>query len=610
MKRKQDMTIYIMAAIGIIPVIWLGLLIAPLFRPGKFNLDTFYYAVDNPFTVILSPSTLPTVLAVLAIYAFAVFYFKLTRKNTRPGDHGDAQWGNPRAINRKFQDKESDNNMIFTSKVQMRLDGRVQGLNAFCLVFGGPGTGKSRSYVMPNLMQMAGSYVVLDSKGELLETTGKMFKDNGYVVKVFNCIDPRKGDFFNPFVYIRNDEELESLAHDLFKNTTPKNSSKEDAFFEDMAEFLLIALMYVVYYEAPPEEMNFGTVNEMFGYIEFREEDENYRSTMHKFFEKLEHDKPGHPALEYWNKVIAGAGKTGKSILVSLGRHLAKFGNVAIRNMLSMDTLELTKIGERKTVIFCEIPDRDKSTNFLVSMLYSSLFNEIYYCADVTHSDEGRRLPVRVTFLMDEFANVAVPDDFTNILTTIRSRNVSIAMMLQDLSQFETKFKKPEMQTIISSCDEILYLGSNSIETIEYMSKYLGEETIETESYGETKGASGSNSVNTSKIGFKLLSIPGFRKLHIKKALLLIRGEDPIIDFKFDPCKHKNAKQTTLLGNKENGYKYDESSAASIMFIDPETYISDGTPVKDIEMPTEEAIEEYTTYDAESWLRKHPIISK
>ncbi len=556
--NRNKIMFLIIYFVVLIPVLLFGLLISPVFfsetLKGAKGLE---YIVHHPFTLVITKDSLKATIVLVMFYTagFGIFYIDRVDKRFRRGrEHGDAKWGNPKKIGKELSDPNSNKNIILTKNVSVYCDDRVKHMNIVCTVMGSMGQGKSRFVVIPTLMQMIGSYIVLDPKGELLETTGKMLAENGYRIKVFNLIDTSNSDFFNPFVYIKNDQQLYDTATSLFKDTTPPDSvNNQDPFFEQMAETLLRALMFVVYYEAVPSEMNLASVMFLLDEIDVREEDENYKSWVHLYFEQLERQNPKHPALSPWKSCSKSAGRTFKSIIVSLQSHLNKLSSVDIQNITRIDNMELERTGEEKTAIFLEISDKETSFNFLVSMFYTSLIRELFRVADEDHKKDGHRLPEYTLIMMDELANVAVPQNFTNILTTARSRNIGIMMFLQDQNQLKTSFKD-NAPTIISSSDEILYLGSQSKETMEYFSEMLGEETIDLESFGTSKGQSESSSTNQQTGGLKLATIAQIRKMPYDHCLLLLKGKDGVYDYKYDPTKHPNAHLTTITGGVDRKY--------------------------------------------------------
>ena len=550
---KQNILLY---CLGTIPVIWLALLIAPFMEDGLPGLiKNFGAAMSRPFYITLCGNSLKTILVLLLCYGLAIGIYLSTQRNyRRREEHGSAQWGSPVQVNRKYADKVPTRNKILTQNVSVGLDGRKHRRNLNTLVCGGSGAGKTRFFAKPNLCQANSSYVVLDPKGELLRDTGNLLSSKGYDIKVLDLINMEKSHCYNPFVYLRSDNDIQRLVTNLFKNTTPKGSQSQDPFWDQAATMLLLALIFYLHYEAPPEEQNFPMVMEMIRAGEVREDDETYKSALDILFERLEMRNPEHIALKYYRSYHSGSGKTLKSIQITLISRLEKFNLESLASITQNDELELWSIGEKKTAVFAIIPDNDSSFSFLVGMLYTQLFQQLYYQADVIH---GGRLPVHVHFLMDEFANVALPDEFDKLLSTMRSREISVSIIIQNLAQLKALFEK-QWESIVGNCDEFLYLGGNEQSTHEYVSKLLGKETIDTHSYGQSKGRNGSYSTNWQLAGRELMTPDEVRMLDNRYALLFIRGERPVEDLKFDILKHPNIALTADGG--AGPYRHGEDS--------------------------------------------------
>lgn len=556
---KQNILLY---CLGTIPVIWLALLIAPFMEDGLPGLiKNFGAAMSRPFYITLCGNSLKTILVLLLCYGLAIGIYLSTQRNyRRREEHGSAQWGSPVQVNRKYADKVPTRNKILTQNVSVGLDGRRHRRNLNTLVCGGSGAGKTRFFAKPNLCQANSSYVVLDPKGELLRDTGNLLSAKGYDIKVLDLINMEKSHCYNPFVYLRSDNDIQRLVTNLFKNTTPKGSQSQDPFWDQAATMLLLALIFYLHYEAPPEEQNFPMVMEMIRAGEVREDDETYKSALDILFERLEMRNPEHIALKYYRSYHSGSGKTLKSIQITLISRLEKFNLESLASITQNDELELWSIGEKKTAVFAIIPDNDSSFSFLVGMLYTQLFQQLYYQADVIH---GGRLPVHVHFLMDEFANVALPDEFDKLLSTMRSREISVSIIIQNLAQLKALFEK-QWESIVGNCDEFLYLGGNEQSTHEYVSKLLGKETIDTNSYGQSKGRNGSYSTNWQLAGRELMTPDEVRMLDNRYALLFIRGERPVEDLKFDILKHPNIALTTDGGAEPYRHGEDSISIAAL----------------------------------------------
>ena len=556
---RQNILLY---CLGTIPVTWLALLIAPYMEGGLAGLiRNFGPAMENPFHIVLCADSGRVVAVLLLCYALAIGVYLSTQRNyRRREEHGSAKWGWAAQVNRKYADAHSTENKILTQNVAIGLDGRKHRRNLNTLVCGGSGAGKTRFFAKPNLCQANSSYVVLDPKGELLVSTGKLLEAKGYSIRVLDLINMDRSHCYNPFVYLRDDNDIQRLVTNLFKNTTPKGSQSQDPFWDQAATMLLLALVFYLHYEAPPEEQNFPMVMEMIRAGDVREDDDTYKSALDILFERLEMRNPEHIALKYYRNYHSGSGKTLKSIQITLISRLEKFNLDSLASITQNDELELWSLGEQKTAIFAVIPDNDSSFNFLVGMLYTQLFQQLYHQADFVH---GGRLPVPVHFLMDEFANVALPDEFDKLLSTMRSREISVSIIIQNLAQLKALFEK-QWESIVGNCDEFLYLGGNEQSTHEYVSKLLGKETIDTNTYGQSKGRNGSYSTNYQLAGRELMTPDEVRMLDNRYALLFIRGERPLEDFKYDILKHPNIALTTDGGAEPYRHGEDLISIAAL----------------------------------------------
>jgi type IV secretion system protein VirD4 len=379
---------------------------------------------------------------------------------------------------------------------------------------------------------------------------------------VLDLINMEKSHCYNPFVYLKSDDDIQRLTTNLFKNTTPKGSQTQDPFWDQTASMLLKALVCYLHYEAPPDEQNFPMVMEMIRAGDVKEDNEEYRSVLDELFEKLADRNPEHIALKYYRAYHSGSAKTLKSIQISLISRLEKFNLDSLAGITQTDEMELASIGEKKTAVFAVIPDNDSSFNFLVGLLYTQLFQQLYYQADSVY---GGRLPVHVHFVMDEFANVALPDEFDKLLSTMRSREISVSIIIQNLAQLKALFEK-QWESIVGNCDEFLYLGGNEQSTHEYVSKLLGKETIDTNTYGRSRGRNGSYSTNYQLAGRELMTPDEVRMLDNKYALLFIRGERPIQDLKYDILHHPNVALTTDGGAPAFTHGEDTRSIASMSF--------------------------------------------
>ena len=541
--RNDKQTLWLACALGVLPVIWLGLLLAPLLHAGLPGiLAGLSDAMAHPFAICFCKDSARAVLLALVVYAFTLGVYFSSRRNYRRGEeHGSAKWGDAFTVNRKYQAKEYSENKLLTQNVRLGLDGRRHRRNLNTMVVGGSGAGKTRFFCKPNLCQCNTSFVVLDPKGELVRDTGYLLEQKGYQVRVLDLLHMERSHCYNPFVYLRDDNDVQKLVTNLFKATTPKGSQSQDPFWDTAASMLLLALVFYLRYEAPEEEQNFPMVMEMLQAGEVHEDDDSYQSPLDELFERLAMREPEHIALKYYRSYHSGSVKTLKSIQVTLNARLEKFNLPSLAGLTVTDELNLPSLGEHKGALFAVIPDNDTSFNFLVSILYTQLFQQLFTLADGKY---GGRLPVPVHFLMDEFANVSLPDDFEKILSVMRSREVSVSIILQNLAQLKALFEK-QWESVIGNCDEFLYLGGNEQSTHKYVSELLGKETIDTNTYGRSKGHSGSYTTNYQVAGRELLDPTEVRLLDNSKAILFLRGERPVLDDKYDILKHPNVALTT-----------------------------------------------------------------
>ncbi len=537
MKDKNNRIFYLL---GFIPVIWIALLLAPSISGGLPTIiKDFPNMMENPFSIVWCSSSIKTIFILILAYILGIGIYISTKKNyRRREEHGSAKWGEAKDINKKYEQVPYSTNKILTQNVCIGYDSRKHRRNMNTLIIGGSGAGKTRFYAKPNVMQANTSLIILDPKGEIARDEGHLLEEEGYVVKVLDLINMERSHCYNPFVYLQTDNDVQRLVTNLFKATTPKGSSSQDPFWDTAASMLLLALVFYLWYEAQEEEQNFPMVMEMLRAGEVREDDDGYVSPLDLLFNQLEMENKNHIALKYYRDYRSGSAKTLKSIQVTLASRLEKFNLSSLSSLTQTDELELETIGERKTALFAIIPDNDTSFNFLVSMLYTQLFQQLFYSADHNH---GGRLPIHVHFLMDEFANVSLPDDFDKILSVMRSREVSVSIILQNLAQLKALFEK-QWESIVGNCDEFLYLGGNEQSTHKYVSELLGKETIDLNTYGKSTGHSGNYSTNYQLNGRELLTPDEVRLLDNKYAILFIRGERPVMDFKYDVLKHPNVE--------------------------------------------------------------------
>lgn len=524
-------------------MLWLGALAACAYEDGENLIEflgRFAETAKRPFSIRWTAYTPKFLAGALLLYICAIAFYYSTRQNRRPGEeHGSARWGSVKALDRKYRDKDASKNVILTRRLQMSLNGRKHMRNLLQIIVGGSGAGKTRYVVKPNIMQANASYIVTDPKGELARSTIPLLLKKGYTVRVFDLIDPAHSDFYNPFSYIRRDSDVFRLIDNFIKNTTPKNAQQNDPFWEKSEIALDAALMLYLLHEAPPEEQNMEMMLTMIEYGGAKEDEDDYMSPLDLLFEALEEEQPEHIAVRQYKIFKQAAGKTAKSILVGAAVRLASFTLPEIQSLTSCDTLELGKLGERKQAVFCIIPDsNDTSLNFLVGMLYTQAFQELYFQADKVH---GGSLPVPVRLLFDEFANVALPDGYARLQATMRSRNVMATIILQNISQLKALFKD-DWEGIIGNADAFIYLGGNEQSTHKYISELLGKETIDVRTSSQSKGRSGSYSQNFQQAGRDLMSVDELAVMDGGKCLLQIRGVRPFLSRKYDITKHPNYK--------------------------------------------------------------------
>lgn len=538
-KNKEE---FIFLGLLIIPITWLAILIAPYMDQGLiYALPHFSEALNHPFDLHWSSNTFKAITIFMIAYLLGIGIYLSSPKNyRRQQEYGSARWANPNFVCKKYANKEYSSNKIFSQNVRMGLDGKKHRRNLNTIVIGGSGAGKTRFYAKPNILQCNTSFVVLDPKGEIIRSVGHLLEAKDYVIKVIDLIDMSKSLGYNPFHYIQNDKDILKLITNLIRNTTPKGSNTNDPFWEKSETALLEALMLYLYHYAPEDEQNFTMVMEMLNYAEVKEEEEDYESPLDELFKRLETLDSNSLALKQYKIYKQAAGKTAKSILISVGVRLAAFNLEELASLTRFDEMELEQIGERKTALFAIIPDNDSTFNFIVGMLYTQLFQMLYYQADYVH---GGELPVPVHFLMDEFANVALPDEFDKLLSTMRSRQIFVSIILQNLAQIKALYKD-SWESIVGNCDELYYLGGNEQSTHKYISELLGKETLDTNTFGKSTGHSGSYSTNFQQTGRELLTADEVRLLDNNDGLLFIRGERPIKDKKYNLLKHPNIKQT------------------------------------------------------------------
>lgn len=544
--RSRKPTDYLLWVVFFVPLLWLAVALAQA-RSEAGNLaqmlEILSALANAPFSVRWTENAPKLVLIVSILYPMCVIYYVTEQADLRPGgEYGTARWGNAKSLNRKYRDRcHPRSNYLFTQNVRMGMDSHKHRHNLNVMVIGGSGAGKTRFYVKPNLMQSICSYIVLDPKGEILRDLGGMFEAQGIAVTVIDLVH-FKGHY-NPLVYLETDEDAMKLAHAIVHNTKPKDAvGSADQFWDNSSIMLISAIILYLLYEAPAEEQNLSTVMYMIlnGQVS---EDESYPAPLAMLFNDLEDREPDHPAVLQYKSFLLGSTKTLQSVLVTAASNLHMFNSEQFAYMTGRDETFLPELGLQKRVIFCVIPDNDETYNFLITMLYTQIFDQLFRLADSNPEYKGA-LPVHVRLMMDEFANVALPKDFKKILSVCRSRNISCDIILQSIAQLKSLFKD-DWEGIVGNCDSLLYLGGNEYGTFEYLSKILGKETERTVSHSIGRGNHGSSSESQQKAARDLATPDEIRRMSNDDALLLLRSEDPVVDRKYDLLKHPNIKMTT-----------------------------------------------------------------
>ena len=538
--RKSNDTLFYL--IGIIPVIWLALLLAQSLGGGLPELlRNLTAALEQPTNIVWTDKSLPTILICLAAYGMAVLLYWTNQGRTRDGEeHGSAAWATPASVNAQFAQKDS---IPLTQHVRLGLDTHKHRRSLNVLVIGGSGAAKTRSFVLPNILTANTNYVITDPKSEVLLATGSYLKEQGYDVRVLNLVNLEQSDGYNPFRYLRDEKDVLKLVNNLIQSTTPKGSHESDPFWTKAETALLQAIILMLFQEAPEYEQNFSMVMRVLEYAEVREEDECHVSPLDLLFESIERRRPDSVAVRQYKVFKLAAGKTAKSILVSTAVRLAPFNLPQIQALTDHDDMDLYTLGEKKVALYAVIPDNDNTFNFLVSLLYAQAFQALYYSADQIHHGP---LPRHVRFVLDEFAAMPLPG-FTRELATMRSRSISASVIIQNMAQIKELYKD-SWETIPGNCDSILYLGGNESSTHKYVSEMLGKATIDTKTHGQTKGKSGSYSTNFQMSGRELLTPDEVRKLDNRYALLFIRGASPVMDEKYDLMHHPAISHSSLGG--------------------------------------------------------------
>ena len=580
--RNNRALLIVMSGVGAVLAVWVALQIAPGRNEGlKGIMDSLSWGMEHPFSIRIVPESLGTVLIVMLFYVVIFGMAVSAGRGFRKGEeYGSARWGSPRGIDRKYRDRKHPfQNLILTRNVAMgnseqELYRHQRTTNV--MLIGAAGTGKSRGYVIANLLQGGISYVVLDPSGEILRATGNFLQEKkGYRIRVLNLVDPDESSRYNPFVYLRKDDDVDQMVENFWKATTQEGATRGEQIWDDTAKELLSALAYYLYYFAPPSEQNFPMIQYLVRNMAISGDGKSTKSPVDRMFDELELTEPEHISLKHYRSYHSGATKTLQSIQITLLSRLSKFNLTSIERLSSTteDELGLFTAPENKTVIFAVTPVADTSLNFFVSLLYGQMFDILY-----AYGNEHGKLKIPLHFLMDEFANITLPRDFDKRLATFRKYLISASIVLQDLSQLKALFEK-QWQSIVNNCDELLYLGGNESSTHEYLSKLLGKETIRTNTYGQSKGRNGSWTKNEQQLGRELMTPDEIRLLDNRYSLLLIRGEPPILDLKYDLTRHPNIRYTTYGSGEPYHHNVASNTAAT-------TEIVLGLPIEEIKKLT------------------------
>ena len=521
-----------------LPVIWAALLVAQSLGGGLPDLfSNLTAALEHPFQIQWTDKSLLTILICTGVYIMSLCIYDAESGRTRDGEeHGSAMWGSPRQVNAQFCQKQ---NKILTRHVRLGLDTHKHRRSLNVLVIGGSGAAKTRGYVKPNILEANTNYVITDPKMEVLTDTGGYLKKKGYNVRVLNLVNLEQSDGYNPFRYLRDEKDALKLVNTLIQATTPKGSHESDPFWTKSETALLQAIILMLHQEAPAYEQNFSMVMRVLEYAEVREDDDEYISPLDLLFKAMEHEHPESVALRQYKVFKQAAGKTAKSILVSAAVRLAPFNLPQIKAITDHDDMDLYTLGEKKCALYAVIPDNDTTFNFLVSLLYSQIFQTLYYCADQIHHGA---LPCHVHFILDDAPSVNLPG-LPRELATMRSRNISCSTIIQNMAQIKELYKD-SWETIPGNSDTLLYLGGNEASTHKYISEALGKSTIDTKTHGQTKGRSGSYSTNFQMSGRELLTPDEVRMLDNRYCILFIRGARPVMDLKYELMDHPAIRYT------------------------------------------------------------------
>ena len=541
-------------AVLAVPVIYMAIVLACSYEVGTNLLvlmERFGLLLGRPDLLRWTAHTPKCILGVLVCYGLAVTLYYSDHENRRPGEeYGSAKWGNARELNKQYADRDGKN-VILTKRVSIGLDGYKHRRNLNILVVGGSGSGKTRFFCKPGIMSVNCSYLIVDPKGEMLRSTGYLLKEEGYDIKVFDLIHPRQSDGYNPFTYIRDDPDVLKLMDNLVKNTTPPKGASNDPFWEKAEIALDSALMLYLLYEAPVEEQNFEMLMFMLECARVMEEDEQYQSPLDLLFQTLEERDPSHIAVREYKVYKQAAGKTAKSILISCGARLAPFDIPQLREIMSYDELELDRMGDRRTATFFCISDTDSTYNFLVALAFAQMFNLLCERADNVH---GGRLPHHVRVLWDEAANTGQVPQLEKLVAVIRSREISLCLLYQQLAQCKAIYDK-NAETILGNMDSVLFLGGRESSTIKEISEnWLGKATISMQTEGRSRGQSESYSQNTQRLGRELMTPSELATMPGDRCILQLRGLPPFYSKKYDLKQHPNYKYTAEADKVKNAF--------------------------------------------------------
>ncbi len=541
-RSKMEYAIYL---VFLLPIWWFGIILAQeYFRP----IDWTVY-VDNVKAAMLTPFALHwtkdtwAVLGMLTLIYVAIVFTLLDEPNRfrRGIEHGSARWATPSELNKVFMDKkDKNNNLIISENVRIGLDVYRHNSNLHLLVIGGSGAGKSRYVLQPNCLECNCNYFITDPSGETLRALGGFFVRMGYEVRVLNLVDMSASDSFNPFPYFREEEDVLILVDAFMKNTTDAKAMNTDPFWEKAERFLIAAICFFLREECPPEDQNFGSVMKLVNAAQIKEDQEDYVSALDILFGDLKRKNKDSVGVYLYKNYKVAAGKTAKSILIQVAVRLTMFAIPKLRDITNRDDFHLEDLATKKVAVFCVIPDMHTSFNALVGMMYSTAFSHLSYIAD---NEYHGMLPRHVRFMMDEFRNVKVPDDFLTILPSVRKRNISMSIFIQNMAQLRALFKD-EWESVTGNCDTLIYLGGNEDSTLEMISKRLGNETIDKKTYGISRGGHGGSNENRDTMSHPLLAPNEVGKLDRKYCIVFMKSQNPLCDKKYDLRRHRNYRYT------------------------------------------------------------------